>query len=230
MSPFDSVTSQARDLLTLRDGAVADPWLWEHSERVLRLARLLSKAPEAAEDPPDETVVALAALFHDAGWAVQVREGQITRWQILSRPTNELQRELGAGQLQEIAGGVLPDQQVEMAADAIRQCNDRYTSLSAARVLAEATSLDEIGLAYVLRHLRQYQAEGRSVDQLLAGWKRQLEYDFWEARINDCLAFDISRGIARTRLESVRAFMAALERDRGAVDLIDGLRALGVEA
>lgn len=210
----------ARELLILRDDRTqADPWLWDHTVRVTRLARLLARLPEAGPEHADETVLTVAALFHNAGWAMQVREKQIERHQVLNRPTNDLLRELGAAALQERAANLMPDELLEMAADAIRQCNDRYSTLPAARVLADATNLEEIGLTYVLRQLRHGLAEGRPLEQLLAGWKRQVEYRFWDARIGECLQMETARRIARRRLEAVEQFMHALERDGTASDL-----------
>jgi hypothetical protein len=223
----------AKDLLVLRgDGPSVDLWLWEHAERVMRLAQMLALLPEVREigdEQPDQTAVAVAALFADAGWAVQVRQGEIKRWQVLSRPTNDIQRELGVGALQDHAAQLLPADTVELAIRAIRECNDRYTKVPAARALSEAENLDEIGVMYVLRQFRQYQAEGRPLEQLVLSWRRQLEFRFWDARINNCLRWEASRHIARERLKAVEQFMSALARDREATDLHRVLENAGID-
>lgn len=220
VSILESLTAHAKDALLLRDASGrTDLWLWEHSQRVANLAQMLAQLPEVAANPPDLTCLAAACLFHDAGWAVQVRQGQVNPWQVLSRPTSDIQRELGAGALQETLGKLLPRESAVLAAEAIRQCNDRKTELPEAQVLAEAENLDEIGLLYVLRQFRQYQAEGRPLEQLLISWSRQKEYHYWDARINECLRFEGTRQIARVRLDSVEQFMAALASDRDGADL-----------
>jgi hypothetical protein len=220
---LDPLLAVARDSLVLRsDGVADDLWLWEHAERVMRLARMLALLPEVREiggDAPHQAGVAVAALFADAGWAVQVRRGEVGRWQVLARPTNDIQRELGVGVLQDHAAKLLPAETTDIAVRAIRECNDRYTRLPEARVLSEAENLDEIGVMYVLRQFRQYQAEGRPLEQLVVSWNRQLEYRFWEARINDCLRWETTRHIARERLKAVEQFMSALARDHDAADL-----------
>ncbi|MFQ5806956.1 MAG: hypothetical protein ACE5I3_10955 [Phycisphaerae bacterium] len=227
------VVAVAKDLLILRgDGSSNDLWLWEHAERVMRLAQMLALLPEVREigdDQPDQTAVGVAALFADAGWAVQVGRGEIRPWQVLSRPTNDIQRELGVGALQDHAAQLLPAETVEVAAKAIRECNDRYTKVPAARALSEAENLDEIGVLYVLRQFRQYQAEGRPLEQLVRSWSRQLEYRYWEARINDCLRWEATRHIARERLKAVEQFMSALARDRDATDLYRVLENAGID-
>jgi hypothetical protein len=230
LSIQDAVIAKARECLTLRGNTGApDLWLLEHSQRVMELSRLLALLPEIGEDRPHRQAVMVAALFHDAGWAVQVQQGQVQVWQVVNRPTNDLQRELGAGLLLEACAKLLPEDTLELAAEAIRQCNDRYTALPEAQVLAEADNLDEIGLPYVLRQFRQSQFEGRPLEQLLINWARQLEYRYWDARINDCLRFETTRHLARRRLEAVEAFMATLARDREAGDVWRALKDAGID-
>lgn len=231
MATMEAVFATAKDCLTFKGAAgAADLWLWEHSQRVSELGRLMARLPEFGEETPHAGAVVIAALFHDAGWALQVRQGQVNPWQVLSRPTSDLQRELGASLLIEKLAKLVPSDTLELAAEAIRQCNDRYTSLPEAQVLAEAENLDEIGLTYVLRQVRQSQAEGRLLEQLLINWSRQLEYRYWDARINDCLRWETTRKLARERLSAVEAFMSALARDREGSDVWQALKAMGIDA
>lgn len=225
---WEAVISRARELLTIRVDGVTDLSLWEHSERVAQSAELLARLPEWGADRPDPLACGVAALFHDAGWAVQFHDGTVSRWQLLARPTNDMQRELGAGALIERVGNLLPHETVEIATEAIRHLNVRNTALVAARVVAEAEALDEVGVLFLLRQFRQYQAEGRPLEQLLTAWLRQLEYRYWDARINDGLAIEVTRAIARERLKSVEQFMQSLARDRELGDLRAVLRERGL--
>ena len=227
------VIEAAESLLILNgEGNSRDLWLWEHTRRVMRLAQMLSLLPEVREvgdDQPDQDTVTLAAMFADAGWAIQVRRGEIGHWQVHKRPTNDIQRELGVGAMQEHAVGHMSREKLEVAVMALRECNDRYTKVPEARILSEAENLDEIGIMYVLRQFRQFQAEGVSLDQLVVNWSRHLEYRYWDARINDCLRWETTRHIARERLKSVEQFMLALARDRGASDLLSTLESAGLD-
>jgi 5'-deoxynucleotidase YfbR-like HD superfamily hydrolase len=224
-----AIVAAARDALILRTGPSPDLWLWEHSERVASTAAMLSLLPELAGDGPDPRTVLIAALFHDAGWALQVQQGQIKPWQVLSRPTSDLQRELGAVTMHERLAGLVEPEVRDLAAEAIRQSNNRYTKLPEAQVVADAEGLDEIGLLYVLRQFRQGQAEGRPIEHLLQSWSRQLEYQYWDARINDCLRFEFTRGLARERVRAMEGFMAELAREREAADVWSGLKSIGVD-
>ncbi|MCH8807784.1 MAG: HD domain-containing protein [Planctomycetes bacterium] len=228
--PLDRILPVARRLLTLPDGETrSESWLCEHSERVMRAARMIAKLPEVAAREPDVTAVQVAGLFHDAGWAVQVRQGRLDRWQILSRPTNDIQRELGASLLKDEVAHMLPAETARRAIEAVRQCNDRHSDLIEAQVLAEAENLDDIGVMYLLRQFRQYQAEGRPLEQLLASWQRQHEYRFWEARVADSFRFDLTRDLARARLKAVAQFMGVLGIEQTAGDLEAVLLEAGVE-
>jgi HD superfamily phosphodiesterase len=222
---IDRLLPLARQLLVLPMGeARRDLWLWEHSERVMKLTQLVAVLPEVQGREADLTALAAAALFHDAGWVLDLHHGRCERWQLLTRPTNDIQRELGAAMLQEEAGTLLAPSTARIAADAIRACNDRRTGLLEARILAESEALDEIGTLYVLRQFRQYQAEGRPLQQLVDSWRRQKEYRYWEVRLNDGFRYESTRRLARQRLVAVEAFLTALESDLHGEDLVAACR------
>jgi len=212
--------SIARDALLIRvPGQPRDRWLLEHAERVMELSRMIAQHPEAGADEVDQTAMLAAALFHDAGWVVQVNEGEVSPWQVLSRPTNDNQRELGATLLIESAEDVLPPETARKAADVIRQCNEPSPALVEAQIVAEAESLDDIGLLCVLRQFRQFQSEARPLEHLLTSWVRQREYGYWDARLQTGLRFEFTRRIARQRLDEVGRFMDAFRVHRTASDV-----------
>lgn len=226
----EAIIELARDVLVLRSAAFArDNWLLEHSERVTRQARLIALLPEFGDERPEPLALAAAAIFHDAGWAVQFRQSQVTHAQVLARPTSDVQRELGVRALLERLTPRMPSDLLQLAAAAIRDCNNRETELPEAVAISEAENLDEIGVLGVLRLFRQHQLEGRPIEQLLSSWTRQLEYHYWDARINDYLRFETTRRLARERLASVEALMTALARDREAADLTHVLKDAGVD-
>lgn len=219
----------AKQLLTLPvDEGRVDLWLWEHSDRVMHLAQSIAALPEVHGASADRAVLVAAALFHDAGWAVEYQQGRIERWQILTRPTNDIQRELGAAMLQEEAGHLLSGQTVHLATEAIRLCNVRHADMLEARILAEAEALDEISVIYVFRQYRLYQFEGRTIQQLTDSWQRLKEYQYWDARLNDGFRFESTRALARKRLEAIDAFMQALRAGIRGDDVRQLLQITGV--
>lgn len=231
MSRWTPLVDCARKVLLLDDGnPPPDPWLWEFTERVVRMAAMLSRAPELAKDPPDETAVVLSGLFANAGWAVQVRQGQLQRSQVLCRPTNEIQRETAVITMNECAAGEFPAESLQLAAEAIRQCNDRYTGMPEAQVLSDAESLADFGIPYILRQFRRNQSEGRTLREMIDGWTRQREYSFWDARINDGLRFEVSRDVARQRLADAEHCMHSLASQLETQDIGVLLDGLGIDA
>ncbi len=207
----DRLVPLATQLLTLNVGeGRTESWLWEHTERVLHLTQAIAALPAVDSQRPDHEALVAAALFHDAGWAVEYQQGRWQPAQLLTRPTNDIQRELGAAQLLEEVGALLPKPTLRLAAEAIRQCNERQTELIEARVLADAEALDELSAVYVLRQFRQYQAEGRPLEQLVQSWDRQQEYRYWDLRLNDGFHFDTTQNLARQRLAAIDAYVAAL--------------------
>ncbi len=221
----------ARRLLALPlDETRQDLWLWEHSERVSRLTRAVADLPELRGQTPDTEALAVAGLFHDAGWALDVQQGRIPRWQLLTRPTNDIQRELGAAMLLEEAGHIVPGPLARLAADAIRQCNDRRTTLLEAQILAEAEALDELGTMYVLRQFRMYQGEGRPLQQIVDTWQRQKEYRYWDVRLSTGFRYAGTRELARHRLAAVDTFMSHLGSELHGDDIAELLKPAGPAA
>ncbi|MCA9242839.1 MAG: hypothetical protein KDA32_02700 [Phycisphaerales bacterium] len=211
MSDLETLRAAAESLLLTDEGPLAgDRWLWEHSLRVADYCAILINAPEVAHDLPSLDPILVAAWFYSAGWAIQAQDGQVGRWQVLGRPTNDLQRELALNAMLERAGNLASTNIVQYAAAIIRSSADRDTDIPEALVLAEAVSLDEIGLLYSLRQFRQYQAEGRPLSQFIDTWQRQQEYKYWETRIRDGLRFECSRAIARQRIAAVDEMMTGL--------------------
>lgn len=183
--------------------------------------------PEFGASEVDVEALYCAALFHDGGWIVQLEQGRISAAQVLSRPTNEVQRELGAGLLVEKLGHLLPGPTLATAERAIRFCNLRDGAPVEARILSEAESLDEIGAMYVARALRQSALDGRSIEQLVTAWNRQQEYKFWESRIKESFRVETVRQLARVRLAAVDRFMAALAAEQNMSDIQRLVEVLG---
>ncbi len=227
----ERLLSLARRLLAIpTDNNTADTWLCEHSERVQRLALQIAALPALRHLNVDGSALAAAALFHDAGWVVEYHQGKWKRWQLLTRPTSDIQRELGAALLKEEGAPLLSAQSTRLACEAIRQCNSRQARSAEAQVLAEAEALDEVSTLHVLRQFRLYQGEGRPIQQLVDTWKRQREYRFWDSRLADGFRFELTRELARRRLADVDAFLGGLARDLGGTDLRGALDASGAVA
>jgi HD superfamily phosphodiesterase len=211
-----------RDLCVLMAAMVPDLIVWEHSSRVAKLSAVIATLPEVAMQPIDLPALTAAALYHDAGWVLQARAGEIKPVELLLRPTSDLQRELAADWIFQRLDKIIGPGVIEQAARIIRNCNNRRTELIEAQILAEAENLDEIGPQAITLMLRKQMADGKGLADMVAAWERQEEYHYWQARIKDCFRFESVRTLAQTRLQALRQFMFEL---RTAIQM-DDLRRL----
>ena len=206
------------ELLFIGPDQVADPRLWEHTERVVELSRRLFRAHGSEFENIDGDALDTAALFHAIGWAEQYRAGQVQRWQILSKPTSDAQRELAASVLTAKGDAQLAGRTLRLACETIRLAGSRTPSTVEARMLSDAENLAEFGLLDVVRQIRTQTGEGRPLAHLLDMWTRQIEYGYWDLRIEEGLHFDTSRKIARSRLAHVQNFAEALHVEASLLD------------
>jgi hypothetical protein len=193
----------ARDQLLLAHADGHDAWLWNHAERVYHAAQRLRETEDYGRIDLSLQALAAACWFSLAGWAVEVRAGKTPASEVLARPTTAAQRAQAAAVLEAEAGKCLTNEASASAAAVIRACDDRHTSLPAARLLSDAENLCMIGVAEWLRGFRQDQAEGRPLAQLVRRWRRQKEYQYWDVRLRDAFHGDTARQLAQERLAAV---------------------------
>jgi HD superfamily phosphodiesterase len=214
VTAFDAIWKRARADFIVPSGAAGrtNLVLWERAERVARLAQRIAAFPELRSERIDSNALLAAALYQDAGWIVQLRRGEIDVAAIRLRPTTDAHRELGAALLQDSLRDLLADASLVIAANALRESGRKSPRGNEARIVSDAANLDDIGPQAVCRMLMRQVAEGGGLSAVLHAWDRQCEYRFWQARIDDCLAFETSRRLARQRLAVMETFMAELRR------------------
>jgi len=208
----DQLGERAKNDLCLEVMGRRDWLVWHHSDRVCRLAELLVIRPEFADRAVDRAALRAAALYHDAGWVLQVRQGELDARDILLRPTTDLQRQLAADWMRVQLKGLLAPASLEAAARAILFLNDRRTELLEAQVLAEADNLDSIGPHTIELMVRRLTAEGKTLADLVKAWERQEEYHYWQTRIKEGFRFDPVRALAEQRWQALRQFMYHLRQ------------------
>jgi hypothetical protein len=127
-----------RDLCVLVTAVVPDLIVWEHSSRVAKLSSAIAALPEVANQPVERQALTTAALYHDAGWVLQVHSGEIKPAELLLRPTNDMQRELAADWIPQRLDKIIGPGVIEQAARIIRHCNNRRTELLEAQIAIPA--------------------------------------------------------------------------------------------
>lgn len=205
----EALWRQARGDLGLRtDGVIVDPTVWEHSARVAKLAEMVCGLPELADRVLERTALRAAALYHEAGWRLQVEAGQVRPMEVLLRRTSDQQRELAAAWITKRLAPILAPGAIQLAARIIREYPDRQSKLPEAQALAEAEALDEFGLQAIWLMVRRQMAEGRTLADMVELWRRQEEYGYWPARIKETLRFSATRALAEERWQAMARFMA----------------------
>ncbi len=217
---LDAIWNRARaDLVATTEHGDEDVFLWEHAVRVAENARRIVMLPVVQEASPDETAVVAAALYHDAGWIVRLRNGEIKRDEILIRPMSESHREEGAALMERSLSRSLSHDSLTRASQAIRALNDRGIEPIEGQVVCEADNLEEFGVLSLWSTIRRSAIDGKGVQTLLETWRRRKEYRFWEARLNDSFRFAAVRAVAERRLKQFESLMEELERQHKGVDL-----------
>jgi hypothetical protein len=177
---------------------------------VAESARIIAQLPEVASRSPHADAALLAGLYHDAGWAVQCRHGQIDRLEVHLAPTSMASCELAASLMERSLAGLVPPATLEAACAAVLERTSRDSSLIEAHLVSEAESLDEFGLLSLWLAVRRGAVEGRGVQSCLDTWRRKQEYQFWRARLKDAFRFEAVRQLAEKRLSSLERLMGEL--------------------
>lgn len=220
MAAPDPIWARAReDLIVIDDQGQAEVFLWEHSERVARCA---TEGIPALPDVPAEGLnidaLAAAALYHDAGWAVEYRDGTVSRGDICNRGTSRPQRELAVDLMRTNLREVLAAGSLQQACDWVMQMDRGDADTVEARILADAENLDQIGALLYWRIVRRQALEGKGVKAAIETWETHKQYSFWESRI-EAIHFKSVRDIAHARLQRFDRFMDELARQHSGADL-----------
>ncbi len=197
---------------------VQDHFLWEHTVRVTGSIPHIVRLSGVNRAEIDLLGLFIASLYHNAGWVLQVRDRATDRFEVLAKPTSDMQRELAAGLVEETLREPAGAGSIDVASRAIRQMNSRSTDMLEAQILADAEGLDEIGPLFFWQMVRHQSARGRAIEACIEAWKSKQEYDFWNARLNR-FRFDAVRRVARARLRALEQYIEAVTHQARAQDL-----------
>ena len=221
---WDAIWNRARaDLVITTEQGGDDLVLWEHSVRVSETARQIARLPEVRAASPDEGAIIAGALYHDAGWVVRFRDGEIRRGEILCCLKSEAHREHGALMLEHALRELLPRDTLQRASGAIRTLKNRRIESVEGQVITEADNLDELGVLSLWSSIRRGVTEGKGVQAVIDAWHRRKEYRFWEAHLKDSFRFEPVRAVAEKRLEQLERLMRELEVQHTGADIVLGL-------
>ena len=208
-----------RDLVFTDQSGNQDLFLWEHSLRVARSALHIATLPGVPAHRLDLQALEAAALYHEAGWVCQYHDRLIDRYEVLGRPTSDVQYNLAATMLAESLSALLKPRSLECAIMLVRQLNDQHIRAAEAQILSDADNLDDIGGLSLWSMIRRHTFDGKGIEATLQTWQRQCEFRFWEARVNKSIRLDPVKRLAAQRLRELDSFMNTLARHHAGEDL-----------
>ncbi len=206
------VRRRAREALSTEVGPVEPVVAARLADDARRLWRRLRKlaASGTVRNPVDEPALELAC------WALQLPMrtsdlptngpmGIVNLRERTERAAQLLVEELG-----EHIDATLLDRTIRL----LQESPHKPPVLEEAKLLADATNLDDFGVVGVLKHAAEAGRRGGGIDALAKNFAKQLEYGYWQARLADGFHFAASRSIARRRLDNARRLFGMLDEER----------------
>ena len=220
MANLDAIWDRAHtDLVVKAADGREDVFCWENARRIAQAALRIIRFPQVRELPTDEHALLAAGLYYDVASADLLRQGDIKPHELLVRGRAKKHREQSAARMSERLADILSKESMDLASEAILTLSDRNVQSVEGRILSDARNLNDVGLLSLWPAIRRSMAEGDGVESLIETWKRQKEYHFWEARINESFHFEAVRKIAEMRLGQFDRFVADLAHLHHGLDL-----------
>ena len=229
MNHFSDILEKARNYLcsgwtadkTIRISSprAAPEVVFVHSLRVLELAKLLSKTSGHFEDQTEGICLWTAAMFHDSGWIDLVKKGLLHPSEIFVRPADKDILDRSISVVSDQLCKLIPARIIDKIAKTIAGLKDTKPNQTNSIILSDADNLEDFGVLGFTFQVRTAQSSGKSTRQLLESFRRQQEYHYWEARIKNAFHLEISKAIARQRLESMGKIFDLLSMESEFLDV-----------
>ncbi len=229
MSHLEDILERAKKYLTTgwssgKSTSRVNTWsspelVYDHSLRVLELARLLVGDSAISEGKIDHQVLSTCALFHDAGWVDLVKTGQIQPGEVYAKPPDAALFKRSSRIACDQIGNLLPGRCLEKINRVLSDMKSSRPGLSETLLVADADNLEDFGLTGFTFQVRAAQPAGKSITQILDSWHRQQEYHYWESRIKNAFFLETSKRIAYRRLDTMGQFFDLLQRESALEDI-----------
>ena len=198
-----------------------DSFLLDRAERLIRNVNLICHLPELANAgfQVDKTSLLAAAYFYDAAlakWISTKRNGQ--HFFYSDRKIDGMS-DLSRTILEEKLAGVLDKSKINKISEIIAETNEHFTKMTEAMILSDARNLDDMGAAGLINDLRRSITEGKTISDILGGWQRKIDYNYWQARLRESFRFESVRKIAEKRFTAANYFMNELRIENVGKDI-----------
>jgi hypothetical protein len=216
MSDMDLIKQIAEETI-----AGSSKWLWDRTRRIVRNCKLICGLDEvtAANLPIERFCLTAAAYFADAGFIRFAESGQCPNGVILS--------ELNVNDLRKFSTSIVADKLAETDLEAkidkinliIMESSTINSKLAEARILSDARGLDDMGAVGVFNEFRKYAFHGDGPSDSLVGWKRKIDYRYWQSRLDESFSFESVANIAKRRFATAETFMNHLADENSGRDI-----------
>lgn len=107
-------------------------------------------------------------------------------------------------------GDAIDESLLDRTARLLHETPQRTPVLDDAKLFADVLNLEDFGVTGLFRHAMQLALAGHGIEQLADSFAKRRDYGYLEVRLKENFHFDVSRQIARRRLDSAAGVVAAL--------------------
>jgi hypothetical protein len=196
-----------RALGVVEDHGVRGTRLLEDAQRLAsRIRRFIQQGVIPPDSDPTPIELACYALQLPLKGLRMTPTGRLGRTNLRDRA------EQAAEMLVGLAGDGAPrdDALVEQATQLLVQVHQRNPDTDAARLLADALSLEDFGVIGLIAQAIAIARQGGGIATVADGCEKREQYGYWEARMKDGFHFEHIRTVAKKRLDHARKTAALL--------------------
>jgi len=215
MAEIDTIRKAARGIFEAQ-GPGKTGWLWGRAERIVRNIEGICRLSEIVGANLAIDMVCLTA----AGYLAEVS---------MAGGGEEMSSSESARIIAERLAGKVDPGKIDKINRIIAQAMDCHSNMTEAMILSDAMGLDDVGVAGIANSLYRNVSSGGGIGDAAAGWKRRLDYGYWDARLKESFRFESVRAIAEQRHNLAKQFVDALELEQSAGDIRDMLAAAAGE-
>lgn len=222
MAEIDVIREMAQKILvTPTLSGENDNYLWDRAQRMVRNTEHICRLPEVSEAglAIDRFCLSGAAYLADCGFARYADAEDISARFVLADATPEDLRDFSTQVVSEQLSGAMAGPKIDKINKIITESGNRFTQMAEAMILSDARNLDDMGAVGIFNEFRRYTVHGKGTSDVLATWKRKIDYRYWDARIKESFRFETVRKLAMQRFEAAEYFMNQLRAENTAQDL-----------
>jgi hypothetical protein len=211
MSDIDLVKQIAEDTI-----GGSSKWLWDRCRRIVRNCDLICQLDEVTQAnlPIERFCLSAAAYFSDAGF-IRFAESGVVLSEVNVHDLRKFSTKLVSEKLAETDA----ESKIDKICRIIVESSTANSKLAEARILSDGRGLDDMGAVGIFNEFRKYAFHGDGANDALTGWKRRIDYRYWQSRLDESFSFDSVSKIAKRRFAAAEIFMTQLGDENSGRDL-----------